>query len=123
MAVTTVLLVPYTENGTPSGNYDGSSQSFIGNPAKASGYYRGRSGLSTVIFRVESFVGEITVEATLDADPANATWIPVAAYGDTSSDSSSSDIYPVNILGNYTWLRASITGFSAGIIDKVTATY
>jgi len=123
MSATVVLLVPYTEHGIPSGNYDGSSLEFTSDSVKAVGYYRGRSGISTVIYRVESFIGDITIEATLDADPATATWVPVADFGDGSSDSSSTDIYPENVLGNYAWMRAKITRFETGIIDKVTVTY
>lgn len=123
MSVTIELLVPYTQHGTPSGNYDGSSLSFTSDPIKAVGYYQGRGGLSTVVFRIESFVGEITIEATLDADPATAVWVPVADFGSGGSDNSSTDIYPVNVLGNYSWMRATVTGFEAGIIDKVTVTY
>ncbi len=42
---TTVALLSYTEYGVPSGNYDGSSEDFIGTPQKAANYYRGRGGV------------------------------------------------------------------------------
>jgi hypothetical protein len=125
MLVDTVVLVPTTEHGVPSGNYDGSSQDFVADPVKAANYYRGRGGLQTVIFRVTSFTGGITIQATLDNDPLAARWIDVFEFGDSStiSDGSTTDVFPTNILGNFTWLRASVHNFTTGTIDLVTASY
>ena len=125
MPVDTVVLVPETEHGVPSGNYDGSSQDFVADPVKAANYYRGRGGLQTVIFRVTSFTGGITIQATLDNDPLAARWIDVFEFGDSStiSDGSTTDVFPTNILGNFTWLRASVHNFTTGTIDLVTASY
>jgi len=125
MPVDTVVLVPTTEHGVPSGNYDGSSQDFVADPVKAANYYRGRGGLQTVIFRVTSFTGGITIQATLDNDPLAARWIDVFEFGDSStiSDGSTTDVFPTNILGNFTWLRASVHNFTTGTIDLVTASY
>lgn len=125
MAVDTVVLVPETEHGVPSGNYDGSSQDFIADPVKAANYYRGRGGLQTVIFRVTSFTGGITIQATLDNDPLAARWIDVFDFGDSStiSDGSTTDVFPTNILGNFSWMRAKVHNFTTGTIDLVTASY
>lgn len=124
MSINTVTLIPTTIHGVPSGNYDGSSQDFIGDPQKAANYYFGRGGLQTVWFRVRDFVGAITIQATLDADPVAARWFNCTTYGDDSTGGSAiSDIYPVNIQGNFVWIRASVTNFQAGTIDSVTADY
>lgn len=125
MLTDTVVLVPFTEHGVPSGNYDGSSQDFVADPVKAAGYYRGRGGLQTVVFRVTSFTGGITIRATLDTDPATARWFEVYQYGDdsTQSDGSTTDVFSANILGNFTWLQASVHNFTTGTIELVSATY
>jgi hypothetical protein len=123
MPVSTVTLMPTTVHGVPSGNYDGSSQDFTGNPQKAANYYRGRGGMQTVLYRVTNFVGAITIEATLDDDPATARWFPTNIYGDGSTGTPVNDVHPANIQGNFTWLRAKVTAFSTGTIDIVTATY
>ena len=125
MLTDTVVLVPYTEHGVPSGNYDGSSQDFVADPVKAANYYRGRGGLQTVVFRVTSFTGGVTIQATLDTDPATARWFDVFDFGDnsTQTDGSTTDVFPTNIVGNFTWLRASVHNFTTGTIELVTATY
>jgi hypothetical protein len=125
MSINTVTLLPYTEHGVPSGNYDGSSEDFIGDPQKAANYYRGRGGLQTVVFRIQDFIGSITIEATLDADPTSTDWFTTFEYGSdsTSGDGSTSDVFPTNILGNFTWLRARVSNFITGTIESVTASY
>lgn len=125
MYLETVVLVPTTEHGVPSGNYDGSSEDFIADPVKASGFYRGRTGLQTVWFRVTSFTGGITLQGTLDTDPITARWFDVYDFGDSStiSDGSTTDVFPTNVIGNFTWLRAKVHNFTTGTIDLVTASY
>ena len=107
--------------GTPSGNYDGSSQDWFSNAVKAANYYRGRSGIQTIGFSVTSFVGEIFIEATLDDDPDSAAWFTTLAYGDQSS--SITQIISETITGNFTWLRARVQGFDSGTINTVSVTY
>ena len=89
MAITTVTLVPYTEYGVPSGNYDGSSEDFIGDPQKAANYYLGRGGIQTLRWVFRGVQGEVVIQATLDNDPADSRWFDIAAYGDGSSADSS----------------------------------
>jgi len=112
---TTVILLPSTIHGVPSGNYDGSSQDFVGTPAKAANYYRGRGGVQ----------GDVTIQATLDADPATVQWFDVTSYGDGSTADSTTitDVHYDSVLGNFTWLRAVVTNFTDGTIELVSATY
>jgi hypothetical protein len=90
MTVDTVVLVPTTEHGVPSGNYDGSSQDFVADPAKAANYYRGRGGLQTVIFPVASvftskLIGAVKSDRSLVtketcAVPGTLTPVAVVAF-------------------------------------------
>ena len=125
MTTTTVTLIPSTTYGTPSGNYDGSSQDFIGDPQKAANYYRGRGGVQTIKWRFEGVQAEVTIQATLDADPATEQWFDVTTYGDGSTADSTTitDLHYDSVLGNFTWLRAVVTNFTDGTIRSVTATY
>lgn len=125
MSINTVVLIPETEHGVPSGNYDGSSTDFTGDPQRAANYYRGRGGLQTVRFAVTNFIGAVTIQATLDADPATARWFDTYNYGDENavSDGSTTETYSTNVVGNFTWLRAVVTNFQYGTIDHVTASY
>ena len=125
MAITTVTLLPSTTYGTPSGNYDGSSEDFIGDPQKAANYYRGRGSIQTIRWVFRGVQAEVVIQATLDNDPADSRWFSVAAYGDGSSADSSTitDTYIQAVMGNFTWLRAVVTNFKDGTIEVVQATY
>jgi hypothetical protein len=125
MAITTVTLVPYTEYGVPSGTYDGSSEDFVCVPQKAANYYLGRGGIQTLRWVFRGVQGEVSIQATLDNDPADSRWFDIAAYGDGSSADSSTitDTYIQAVVGNFTWLRAVVTNFRDGVIETVQAAY
>ena len=125
MAITTVTLLPSTTYGTPSGTYDGSSEDFIGEPQKAANYYRGRGGTQTIRWVYLGVQGRVTIQATLDNDPADSRWFEVAATGDSSTDDSTTitATYVQAVVGNFTWLRAVVTNFTDGTIEVVQATY
>lgn len=110
-----------TVYGTPSGNYDGSSQDWPGDAVEAANYYRGRGGLQTVLITLTGVVGEIVIEATLDSVAQTATWFETATYGNTSS--AVTGLHSVNIPGNFAWIRARVVGFDSGTINSVTVSY
>ena len=72
--MTTKTILDTTVYGTPSGNYDGSSQDWISDAVTAANYYRGQGSIQTVTFTVQGFEGVMHLEATLSANPAEATW-------------------------------------------------
>jgi Zn-dependent metalloprotease len=116
--MTTEVLITNATYGTPSGNYDGSSQDWISVAGKAANYYRGRGSVQTIDTEFTGFVGICTIEATLDSDPDNATWFGVdLVFGDGSTvlTQSRSDA----VLGNFTWIRARVDNFTAGTIVGV----
>ncbi len=119
--ITTKTLLGNTVYGTPSGNYDGSSQDWAGVAQEASNYYRGRGGLQTVLINVTNFVGQIIIEATLDSVAETAIWFETYTYGDLNTPVT--DYHPVNIQGNFVWLRARVVGFDSGTINSVTVSY
>jgi len=122
MKTTTLQLLPTTSYGTPSGNYDGSSQDFSGDPQQAANYYGGFGGLQTVAFFLSSFQGRIKIEATLDAVPVTeSSWFRVSDYD--SNNATSTTNFSDNITGNFTWLRATVTDFQAGTISKIMLSY
>lgn len=119
--MTTETILGLTVNGTPSGNYDGSSTDFDSDGSKGVGYYRGQGSIQTVYQRITGFQGVITIQATLDQTWEAAQWVDVNVFGDASTVVSG--VYPVSLTGNYTWLRARITDFTAGTIDSITVVY
>ena len=113
-----LVLIPLTVYGTPSGNYDGSSEDWAGERQKAVGYYREPAGVQSLMFQTVGFVGVMDIQATLDADPAeDGAWFAIQSVGPGSHNLS------LSIKGNFTWMRIRVREFSAGQITAVTLTY
>lgn len=122
MKTTTLQLLPTTTYGTPSGNYDGSSQDFSGVDQQAADYYGGFGGLQTVAFFLENFQGRIRIQATLDSNPTtDQDWFQVYDL-DTTTETLTRN-FSVNVVGNFTWIRARVEDFQTGTIDKVMLSY
>ena len=121
MKTTVLQLLPTTTYGTPSGNYDGSSQDWAGVKQQAADYYGGFGGLQTVAFYLDQFEGNIDIEATLDTNPGDDSWFRV--YRFESASAQITENFSTNIRGNFVWLRAKISDFSAGTINKIVLSY
>ena len=122
MKTTTLELLPTTTYGTPSGNYDGSSQDWSGDRQQAANYYGGFGGLQTIAYSLNGFQGRIKIEATLDSDPTtDAAWFKVNEFDSTSTTTTNN--FSVNITGNFTWIRANVEDFDAGTITKLYMSY
>lgn len=109
-------LLPLTTYGTPSGNYDGNSSAFIGNAIPAANYYGGQGSAQTAIITATGFQGLITIEASLNDWTQQAEWFAVETYGNISVPTTSTQV--INMLGNFVWLRARVTEFTAGTINS-----
>lgn len=122
MKTTTLQLLPTTSYGTPSGNYDGSSQDWAGEQQQAANYYGGFGTLQTIAFYLSGFQGRIRIEATLDSEPTvDSNWFQV--YDFDSESSPTTNNFPTNIHGNFVWIRARVENFTAGTITKVMLSY
>lgn len=123
MKTESLILLPLTQYGVPSGNYDGSSDTeFDGDRQKGVGYYRSRRSTQSVRFQLSGFIGTITLQGTLDSDPQDdAQWFDVYEYGNGSSAETGD--FSQSITGNFTWLRAHVTAFTGGVITAVTLIY
>jgi hypothetical protein len=122
MKTTTLQLLPTTTYGTPSGNYDGSSQDFDGDRQQAANYYGGFGGLQTVAIFLNAFQGRIRIEASLDSDPvADSQWFRV--YEFDSTEDATTDNFSTNITGNFVWIRAKVQDFESGTISKIMLSY
>lgn len=120
--VTTKSILPLTEYGEASGNYDGSSQDWSSDPVQAAEYFRGRGSVQTIVFDTTGFEGTMYLEACLDTLADSAAWFTTFVYGDGSSIPLT-DHHPETVLGNFTWMRVRVTGFSGGTINSVTISY
>jgi hypothetical protein len=121
MSLTNLTIIGETIVGTPAGNYDGSTNYFTSVAEKAVDYYQGQGSLQTVFIRITGFEGIITLQATLDYDPEQANWFDIHEYNTVGS--AITDYVPVNLTGNFVWIRAVVTEFDAGTINFVTISY
>ena len=122
MKTTTLQLLPTTTYGTPTGNYDGSSQDWSGDQQQAANYYGGFGDLQTIAFYLNGFQGLIKIEATLDSVPtADSDWFRVYEFDSTGSTTTNN--FSTNITGNFVWIRANVEDFTAGTITKVSLAY
>jgi hypothetical protein len=116
--------IPVLENvvyGTASGNYDGSSQLFFSNAVPAVSYYAGNGSIQTIRYELTGFVGIITVQATLNDLPDQAQWFDISERGDGST--ADFGVTTATVTGNFSWIRAQVEAFDAGIIQAVTVSY
>jgi hypothetical protein len=122
MKTTTLQLLPTTTHSTPSGNYDGSSLDWSGNQQPAADYYGGFGGLQTVAYYLSGFKGKIEIQATLDSDPDSVSgWFVVDSVDAVEQELTEN--FSLNVSGNFTWVRARVTEFTDGTINKVTVSY
>lgn len=115
---TTQNLVPALEYGVPSGNYDG-GYNYVGNAVPAANYYGGQGAVQTILYDVDVFQGNISIEATLNDLQDSASWFEIASL----LAANVSAVIPQTAYGNFTWLRAVITDFAAGNVNTVDASY
>jgi len=117
--MTTLALLPSTTFGTPSGNYNGSSTSFVGNAVPAANYYGGQGSVQTLSFTVANLTAILTTQATLNDDPTLDHWFDVYALTANATSNTATN----SPIGNFSWLRVAVTNFTAGNITVATATY
>ena len=118
---TNLTLLPLTVYGTPSGNYNGSSTTFVGNSIPAANYYAGQGAIQTLTYTIDGLLAVITIQATLENDTPQAAWFDIDSYGNVSVPTTATQA--TSVIGNFSHLRAVVTDFTAGNITSVTAAY
>lgn len=120
---------------------DSSTQTVTGVKYKGDGYYGRSDGLHTVQINLENFTGVVRIEGTLEIDPGDDDWFDVE-LSTTSSISGSVDTTGAvssgttvvlssvlfsgatsnnnyNFTGNFVWVRAKVTDWTAGTINSI----
>lgn len=118
MSATSTTLIATTTYGAPSGNYDGSSTTFSSDASKGDGYYGFTDGLHTVAYFPNAFTGTIKMQGTLATNPTSTDWFDIDGTT-TGALTTSSTAVTYNFTGNFVYVRATVTGFTAGTITKV----
>ena len=126
MKTSSYTLIPSTTAGTANENYDPLVGDFFsGIPQKAAAYYSKDKSVQTLSWYLMSFEGTITIEATLDADKDTANYFPIRTVSWDGMTPLTENDYE-NLDGNYTWIRATVTGFNnvpTNFIGKVSLGY
>lgn len=117
MSVTSeIILSAQTHTG------DSTVRVVTGTPYKGDGYYNRSDGFHTVQYSVVGFVGTVKIQASLSTDPAAADWFAVLDSVHTSTSivaTESNGSFIKNFTGNYVWVRAVITEWTAGTVSSV----
>jgi hypothetical protein len=135
MASTT--LISTTSFGTPTGNYDGSTNTFTSIEIRGDGYLGFTDGLHTVAWKLTGFTGTITVQATLARTFTESDWFDVKLSSDSDYSVDTTGLVtqaavgtvtytePItisktfNFTGNFVWVRVRIAEFAVGTINSV----
>lgn len=100
----------------------GSPQAATGASFKGDGYYNRSDGFHTVQYNVIGFVGTIKIQASLSTNPNEADWFSVTDSIHTSASvgaSESNGSFIKNFTGNYVWVRATISNWTAGTVSSI----
>jgi hypothetical protein len=85
---------------------------YVSDKVKGDGYYGGSDGLHTVTYTcAPTFVGTVTMQASLASAPTDADWFTVPNTDvryTVFEDRSTSTVDYYNFQGNYVWLRGRV---------------
>jgi hypothetical protein len=75
----------------------------------AAGYHGQNNGVHTVVYQVDSFIGTIKLQGTLELYPGDSDWVDVAdtTVGLGSDSSAWTAAQSISFSGNFVWLRAA----------------
>jgi hypothetical protein len=115
VGTTSTVAVVYPNTAT-------TTQIYLSDKAKGDGYFGNSDGLHTVMYAANStFVGTVTMQATLATSPTNNDWFNVS--GTTSTyrvldNRSTSTVDSYNFTGNFVWVRGYVA-IDAGSVFMV----
>lgn len=94
---------------------------YISEKVKGDGYFGNSDGFHTVAYSAtQSFVGTITMQATLASEPTETDWFNIqnttSTYTELNVRSTSTvDIY--NFYGNFVWVRGQVSIDDGGVLS------
>jgi hypothetical protein len=112
--------------------------SLVGEKFKGDGFYGRGDGIHTVQFELTNFIGDIAIEGSLANTPSDTDWvtIPVGTGDRYSVDTtglvskipalkilsyytSTTTVKTYNFVGNFVWIRANISNWTHGTINRI----
>lgn len=119
MSNATATLIPTTTFGGNVGNYVNTLDSFNSNAALGDGYFGSNDGLHSASYSVTNFLGNIILQGTLVKTPSEADWFNISDTNYVGTANVGILTTSSNFIGNFVWVRANVTVFSQGTINKV----
>jgi len=102
---TASVAVQYPNSGTTTLVYSS-------NPVEGDGYFGSSDGLHTVMYTCSpTFVGTVTMQASLATKPAEGDWFNVVGTTSTYTqimDRNTSTVDVYNFYGNFVWVRSTV---------------
>ena len=96
---------------------------FVTEKQKGDGYYSQTDGVHTVAYHVGSSLNTTAVlkmQGSLATTPTEDDWFDITGTTINSSNLDGSTLaFSANFTGNFVWVRAKITGMTAGNISKI----
>ncbi len=93
---------------------------FVSDKQKGDGYYSQPDGVHTVAYKIDTSVVAATtikMQGSLATTPTEDDWFDIADSSPTPDLSTT--IFSFNFTGNFVWVRAKITGMTAGTITEI----
>lgn len=112
-------------------NSDGSTTTtidytgFVTDKAKGDGYYSQGDGTHTVAFYVGASLNDdanikLCMQGSLATTPTESDWFDISGTTiDQTNIDGSTLVFSNNFTGNFVWVRAKVSGMSAGSITKI----
>lgn len=124
-------------NSTSHAN-DSTAVTVTGDKFKGAGYFGFGHSLHTVEFQVTGFIGGYKIQGTLATNPSENDWMDVPLSEDSqyfidttglisritghitvSYETATTNVKIYNFNGNFTWVRAVVTDWTAGTINRI----
>ena len=116
--------------------HSGGTQTLQSEKAKGDAYFGQNDGLHTVMIELNGFIGTVKIQGSLETTPGDNDWFDlelgldgfsVDTTGKVASLSTKSLPYTVaetsqkayNSRGNFVWIRADISNWTAGTISRI----
>jgi hypothetical protein len=134
MAANSVILLP-------SNSHDNTSNpsTLVGERSKGAGFYGMGDGFHTVQIQLTNFIGTVKIQGSLATTPGDDDWLDVrispqgGAYSvDTTGlaskigtitevtyTSATTINKTYNFTGNFVWIRAEVTNWTAGNVNRI----
>lgn len=84
----------------------------------AAGYHRISSGIHTVVYDYDNFVGTLKLQASLSLYPGDNDWLTLAET-ELAVSNPSTDTFSTTFTGNFVWLRAAYN-VQDGTVNSIT---